>query len=827
MNPRYATISSYRTPTGSSGGNASPVEAGRMKTEQVVVEFLYKVTELVLQSRVHLQSEGEHGRSHRRARFNLDIEEIQFIRESMGAWKDDVHLPLMVDIYWDGERDKRVLLERWTVAYVATPSSQQQSWQDSHDSHLTRRHSSPINSVNAAAVNNTRDVIQQLKEVCKKIAVLLRALHSFMRQLPAHRFFRESYPSTLAYEIHADHPESQGFPADIATNQYSFIPIQTPFGYLKVSALYRRNCSALNERRRTSGTPIFQDNFIIQDYVPNSPDITITPSPETAMSPRYLGQPLSPTRRRSSPNMVQDTHRSKNTSQPMAIPQQAKPIEEKPAASSLEADNRLRGLHPHSYADPDRLRAVPANPNVTPAPYGYGNVAIEQGTPPQATGSSTSAHPAGHASGFSGSFQDHPSSSPHPLSTPPRHPNSILTPRTSRMSFLSTSAGKKTSGTQDYAYRASLENFSLDGTVPGGSHHKAMATPSPPSPSPLMKASGRAHTFHFSTRHSEGATKQASPLLQAAVANESSPHMTPPFMAESPPIDPGQRRSLSSKDDPSGVSSTALALQRASLDGRDSDAGIAMFTSSPPFQANPAELLSTSPGYSYGKHFQQYRRSPTFASTDHALARSSRSANGSEGGSPAFVGSTPPSVSNSMTHSKTHTFSTDVHENGAGIWGISPDSPDAFGFAIAGSTRRRLLSLSAEKGGSSAQDASTPEATDDDHELDLLPFAMGDGDHTSTTTTITATSSVIERPSFTSSTDIHGSSVGWDTASVGSFLQQLKNAPRLQVFEGNDAQPNAAQASDPTPDDQFLQTSFFDDELESFRSLRDELAHEL
>lgn len=43
-------------------------EAGRMKTEQVVLELLYKAAELVVQSRVNLQSEADHRRGNRRAR---------------------------------------------------------------------------------------------------------------------------------------------------------------------------------------------------------------------------------------------------------------------------------------------------------------------------------------------------------------------------------------------------------------------------------------------------------------------------------------------------------------------------------------------------------------------------------------------------------------------------------------------------------------------------------------------------------------------------------------------------------------------------------------
>lgn len=45
-----------------------PDAAGRMKTEQVVLEFLYKVAELIIQSRVTFESDLDARRGTRRAR---------------------------------------------------------------------------------------------------------------------------------------------------------------------------------------------------------------------------------------------------------------------------------------------------------------------------------------------------------------------------------------------------------------------------------------------------------------------------------------------------------------------------------------------------------------------------------------------------------------------------------------------------------------------------------------------------------------------------------------------------------------------------------------
>uniref|UniRef100_K3WW66 Autophagy-related protein 13 N-terminal domain-containing protein n=1 Tax=Globisporangium ultimum (strain ATCC 200006 / CBS 805.95 / DAOM BR144) TaxID=431595 RepID=K3WW66_GLOUD len=405
----------------------------RAKTDQVVLEFLYKAAELIIQSRVNFQSEADHRRGNRRARFNLDIEEVQFVRDAMLAWREDVHLPLTIGIYLDsGGDDQRVLLEQWSVMYAPDGGDA--------DSYSGLRRNSSSHLTGAA-----RDVIQQLKEVCKKISVLLRALYSFMRLLPAHRLFKRSYPSTLSYEIHSMSSAflETHFEKDVPVSRYSFVPITTPFGFLKISTVYRLNCEFIREQE-AAPAPIFKNNFIIQDYVPSSPELSAQREDRMSL-PTRVQEPsdflpdadddaerdeFHERRRRSSPaNMIDETvnrRTSQAISQPMAIPQAKAPtVYEEGVASPRESG---KVIHPHSYGDPDRLRDVVANPNVTAAPYGYGNVAIDRAaapTPPSQWSATSSG--GGGVTGGSGlspaSFQDE--GSHFPLSTPPRHPNSL------------------------------------------------------------------------------------------------------------------------------------------------------------------------------------------------------------------------------------------------------------------------------------------------------------------------------------------------------------------------------------------------------------------
>lgn len=780
------------------------------------------------------------------AQFNLDIEEVQFVRDAMMAWREDVHLPLTISIYLDDDSDRRLLLEQWSVLYA--PDSAE----------MYDPYSGARRNANSHLTGAARDVIQQLKEVCKKISVLLRALYSFMRLLPAHRLSKRSYPSTLSYEIHPASSASleNHFEKEIPVSQYSFAPINTPFGFLKISTVYRLNCELIREQE-TAPAPIFKHNFIIQDYVPSSPELLAQRGDRMsmpAMSPQstdFLQDAAEPDefhqrRRRSSPAQVVDEsatiHRTPGLSQPMAIPQTKAPtVYEESVASPRDS---VKVIHPHSYAEPDRLRGVVTNPNVTAAPYGYGNVAIDRvGTPPA---TQWNANSSGGVDGAGGnglspaSYQDE--GSQFPLSTPPRHPNSLSILRNSRT--FSSSTGSRKGGSDVHQFRSSLENFSLD----DGSHNHVPLSPSPSAGSHSGRTlGGRAATFSYGTRrkHSFNGAFTADDNDESGGINGdgapgTSPHLTPPFMyADSPPVD-------------SPSSTAALVLRRAATDsGASGGRGVPVFASSPPFQANPSELLSTSPGYSYSKNYLRKGPSslPMFVTTDQFQVGRSGTFRLNAGAPESLkTAGTPPRDQKSNRITQARGFSSDLYESGAAVWGVSPDTPDAFDLAVTGPSsghRHRFLSSTGSAGGSGGASASSHFEPDDVSDL-LLPFAIGDGTTMSAATTLTSTGSELGRPSGAESaaSDGYGSKgASWDTASVGSFLNQLKHAPRLHMFHeraspaastravGEEQQMTGDEEREPRSSEQpsraAVPQSFFEDELANFRSLRDELARDL
>ncbi|CAH0521651.1 unnamed protein product [Peronospora belbahrii] len=777
----YTMYTRYHAPKVVRPPRSSGSSTGRTKTEQVVLEFLHKVAELIIQSRVNLQTtSSDLQRGTRRARFNLDIEEIPTIRDAMMRWKEDVRLPLTIDIFWDGREARqareaseqsKVLLERWSVTF-ATDGKVASNTQFS----------------------STQDVIQQLKEVCKRISVLLRALFSFMRQLPAHRLFTQSYPSMLSYSMHPA-PASDTTRAfedqHVATSGYAFIPIVTPFGLLKVAAVYRRDCDQFMERQEQAApSRIFQDNFIIQDYVPISPKLIPASAPASSQTCSTMTQssmrgmdlhtdsfvPVSDAdqfggadardlhvqRRRSSPRLIPTSittpqQQFKSTSlvdeieadnevalrpqpgmsKPMAIPRVSSKggvaiAGTRDAGIAIgyneEKNDEKLIQHAHSYGGEHdvRLRGAAANPNVTAAPYGYGNVAIEQEQ--QQTFSPSLA------------FQQH-----------------------QKQLWEGTNRQEAESGLR-------VSQTSFHGEPPtsnSNTSHRPLSTP---------------------PRHPKTVSLQQHDPRRRKISFNGA------FVSEA-----AHSQCLATS---AGLAVKAEAIAISSEDARTND--IAMFSASPPFQANPCELLSTSPGYSYSMNRIQSGSSntPTFVTTDQFQLGLH------------MKGSTAAS----LISAKKHGFLPDFSDSGVTAWGVSPDAPDSFGLALVGANtnasggRPQLsLSKSVETGGGST--AQGDEYFSDGSDL-LLPFAIGDG------------SATVNTALDSQSTSTLNCSSRLETAAVGEFLHQLKNAPRLSTsavsvpVTDENSDKSSAEGSQGIS----FQTLVFDDELASFRSLRDELA---
>lgn len=246
----------------------------RGKCERIVLESLFKISEIVLQSRVRFQSPQRTQKKKTRPPFNLHIENIDFVRKQLEPWKHDPYLPLSIDIFWmggggacaghfsgvgipsveakkhnDNTTSSRILLERWSL------------------------HFDPSGGADLS-LKKYGDMTSQLRQVYKRIAIFLRSVFAFVRVLPAYGLMRNTKRSNLStthinYEFGANAVSNDGslplsFNSNRETSKYFFSPIGTPFGELKASVMYAKDCGF-----DLSGSILGQPNVtdcIINDY---------------------------------------------------------------------------------------------------------------------------------------------------------------------------------------------------------------------------------------------------------------------------------------------------------------------------------------------------------------------------------------------------------------------------------------------------------------------------------------------------------------------------------------------------------------------------------
>ncbi|KAF0684526.1 Aste57867_23525 [Aphanomyces stellatus] len=428
----------HNMPSSSSGypSTNSTLSTGQKKTDQVVLEFLYKTVEVVLLSRAYFQPTTP-----RRARFNLDIQELTHVRESLRPYRDNVGQPLFLDIFMGS-----TLLERWHISYTSGMQSK-----------------SPV------------DVINQLREVCRRIGILLRTVYCLVRILPAFpvgtrlKTQQEDLGHVVAglqYAVGAvDADMRQQFDAAEPKQRYSFVPIETPFGMIQLSVLYRKRNDDLlaaiqlmapaSAATKQAAAPLpvgdldehvslqtsrTLDNAVIQDYVPTTPKAhkVTPPSPILTAIPRTPGAAAmqvvqedhddgtssisSDYSMMSRRNSSMDDVGHHRTSQPVRIPQSAarappaKAVAHPPAIAGRRDPNPTF-QHAHSYDPADPLRQRPTTPLA--APYGYiharpADNPIKQQQYQQPPSSYLSSTPPVH----SPSPRLHPNSAPLPRASP-------------------------------------------------------------------------------------------------------------------------------------------------------------------------------------------------------------------------------------------------------------------------------------------------------------------------------------------------------------------------------------------------------------------------
>jgi Autophagy-related protein 13 len=207
----------------------------------------------------------------------------------MEPWGANLHMPLCIDIFWQGPDSTasatpsqqqqqqtvpaaaqapppRALLERWRISYL--PQSMP-----------------PLG-----------DTLAALRHVCKRIVILLRTLYSYVRMMPAYQLHRRIQAARSGYRVPVARGEDLGFclaaqagasglefPVHTPTREYKFGPLDTPYGSLVITTDYRRGldlssgassgATAATGAANASGSvsppwgALIESNVIIPDYM--------------------------------------------------------------------------------------------------------------------------------------------------------------------------------------------------------------------------------------------------------------------------------------------------------------------------------------------------------------------------------------------------------------------------------------------------------------------------------------------------------------------------------------------------------------------------------
>nr|CCA26969.1 conserved hypothetical protein [Albugo laibachii Nc14] len=765
----------------------------------------------------------------------------------MLPWKENVHLPLFIDIFYDGTDQNRIHLERWSVRY---------------------RETIPNKATNHGNTSLNEDVLKVLREVCKKAAILLRALYSLMRQLPLHQLHFVSYPPCLSYQLHSidntdqlisksDAIQHGSFGKTETVREYAFLPISTPFGSLEVKGLYRIDIvESLIALKDLTSSPklIFQPDVIIQDYVSPSgmssrmqqsqgsirsrshtsdekmDSINNTVQNEEQVHPPSSRQVLD-RRRLSSDSLTPDSPRrslQKITSQPMAIPVRngvGGNLEfqnlSSPSHSRMvggKPENALKSVtgtptHPHSFDECNRYQE--SNINIVAAPFGYKNVPIY--VPHTSIASSESSGNSGNIHwNSSGTNVIGTKEAPQPRSTPPIHPSSLTGSRHVRRRTFTPSLD---------AVGGALENFSLDSGLHVSPNYTLLNSSSKISPSSARPADH----VRVLTEKKEIMRQEADESRRSA----NSTMTTPPF---------SYLDSSSAANNSNSCDAAPPIVRSCENDCMDSTGTT---QKSPPFQANPCELYTT-PGFTYRSHDQAF-----VARTDHYQTHR-REVNLES------LALKEQHISKHTQHSvirvncRNRRFGTDALDQQTFSWGISsPDSADAFHLLLP------LTREEKERSSETFQANATLPYEAEDHDF---PFAINDTEsfmskekstekngafnldkecqHAST---IEANDTKLDTIMLRTS----ASEAEWKTTvSVSKFLHHLNHAPNLemcivtgqereavlplkQALETASQQSDNVAVGDLETDKTSGITDVFDEELNSFRKLRDELTSQL
>jgi autophagy-related protein 13 len=359
-------------------GNSQP-EPGKL--EQIVYQFRLKSLHMILDSRV--PSLRRHDRSGdlssaSRARkserwFNVALGDRPAALDNVNFWHRSPMDPMIIDVILVHEGSKstgeynETVIERWVVQYEYP----------------------------RVVAAQTGESSASYKKTYKKSIILLRALYSQMRLLPAYRIFRQLSTSSQTYNFDIIYKVSSfSDPFSRADEEmmeeYSFTPVETFPGHLCISVTYRTTLSDFNLEHSTSLPP-----KIITDYVgsPNTDPLRSIPSSEKGV--RAISFPLRGVQA-PSPGPFQRPHSWTSGFHRAAFSAQSQPIVGSPPAyrpSPMQYDypspptdiygnrvqNYRRPIHQKAISYDDYQLSPPFSPSPSPSSPSY----IASGNPMQ------------------------------------------------------------------------------------------------------------------------------------------------------------------------------------------------------------------------------------------------------------------------------------------------------------------------------------------------------------------------------------------------------------------------------------------------------------
>ncbi|XP_059667355.1 autophagy-related protein 13a-like [Cornus florida] len=236
-------------------------ESGRF--EQIVSQFLLKSLHIILDSRVpsirrDQSSDLSLGTQVKKSDkwFSLVLGDRPAALDNFNFWRRNLTEPMIIDIILVREgsnslsecnpcsslglgKGVETVIERWVVQYEHLRTMYPQMGEPS----------------------------ASYKKTYKKSIILLRALYSMMRLLPAYRPFQKLCSSSQAFDFDINYKVSSfcapfSRAAEEVMKQYSLSPVDAPQGRLSISVMYRASLSDFNLETSSSFPP-----QIIMDYV--------------------------------------------------------------------------------------------------------------------------------------------------------------------------------------------------------------------------------------------------------------------------------------------------------------------------------------------------------------------------------------------------------------------------------------------------------------------------------------------------------------------------------------------------------------------------------